>query len=461
MSRKLYLGTTALCGLVVTLMPAFAQELEGLQATFGVEQRFEAGDNLSLDIPESGSSAFSTTAFDLNVLSQTRTQSLRFNLGAALRYGDVEPGVDTGLVDPNIGFNYARTGANALFSFGASYAESDVSFDRSLSDFEDENGVIVLPDDFEGLNGTGTREVARANARIETGLQDPIGFVFFVDGAQTTYRNLSAGSSLDDFERLGAGGSILFRFSSVTTAFIDAEYNRFTSDNTEQTDRRTTSLSVGADHAISPTTRIVGSIGYSETDTEEFGVSEVDEGIIGSLTWSRDLSSGSVETSFDVTQNENGRRATLLFARMMPIPLGSLSYSIGVTDSDTFDANVVGSLNWQRNLPTGRMFARLDRQVSSNSEDEERLFTTVALGYLYDINSVSSIGFDASYGASEFDNANDVNRTDLSISYNHALTQDWTLSSGVSYRIRDEQNVGEADSQSIFVTLRREFDLLR
>ena len=50
---------------------------------------------------------------------------------------------------------------------------------------------------------------------------------------------------------------------------------------------------------------------------------------------------------------------------------------------------------------------------------------------------------------------------DLTVSYNRNLTQDWILSTGASYQIRDEETVGKADSQLIFLSFRRDFDLLR
>lgn len=461
MNKKLILGTTAFSGLVVSLMPALAQDLGGLRMTFGVDQRFDVGDNLSLDVPSAGSSAVSTTFLTFDALSETRTQTLAFSLGGALRGGNVEDGVETGFVEPSIGLSYERRGANASGFIGANYRESDISFLRQLSEFENEDGVIELPEDFESLNGTGIRQTSRLNARLETGLTDPIGFVFFANATDVTYANLSATSTLDDYQRAAAGATVLFRFSPVSTVFVDASYDSFMSEDAASTDRNTTSLSVGAEHQISATTQVVASLGYSRTDTDEFGITTTEEGVIGSVLWEREMTSGTVMTSFDVTQNQNGRRATLLFGQMLEQPLGSLSYDIGVTDSDRFDANIVGGLNWLRDVPTGNVFARIDRRVTSNSEDNERLFTTVALGYLHDINSVSSITFDASYGASDFDNSNDVVRKDLTVSYNRNLTQDWILSTGASYQIRDEDTVGKADSQSIFLSLRRDFDLLR
>lgn len=443
------------------LVPATAQDLGGLQMTLGVEQRFEAGDNLSLEVPSTGSSAVATTKLNFTALTETRTQKLKFVLGGALRGGDVADDVATGFVDPRIGLGYSRTGANALLSFGASYRESDVSFNRSLSDFENEDGDIELPEDFENLNEFGTRHTTRANVRVETGLHAPVGFVFYADGANTTYSDTSATSTLDDYYRAAAGATVLFRFSEITTAFIDAKYDRYTSENAANEDRRTTSISVGADHAISSTTQLIASLGYSKTDTEEFGLTDTQEGVIGGLDWVRQLANGSVNSSLDVEQNQNGRRSTLLFGRMMNLPLGSLSYDIGVTESDSFDPNVVGGLRWQQELPTGDMFARVDRRIATNSDDDERLLTTVAVGYSYDITQLSSIDFNASFGASEFDNANDVERTDFSVSYSHEIARDWRLNAGVRYRIRDEQTVGTAESQSVFVSLRRDFDLLR
>lgn len=440
-------------------MPALAQDLGGLRMTLGVDQRFEAGDNLSLKTPSAGSTTISTTRLSFGVFSETRTQKFAFTAGGAYRAGNVENGVSTGFVEPRVGLSYDRIGANSRFFISGNYFSNDVSFLRPLSDFTDANGVVILPPDFEGLNGTGIRQSSTLRTRFETGLQDPLGFEFFVNANSTSYDNVSS-TSLNDYERIGGGAKVILRFSPVTKGTFGLNGNRFTADDAVNTNRRTTAVNAGLDHEVSPVTTLESSIGYSKTDTEKSGVTTSREGIIGSLGLVRDMTNGTAFTSLNVNQNQFGQRTTFRVGRDMMLPDGALGFNIGVTNGEDFPTQVIGGLNWQKELPTGEVHARINRNVGLNSEDDERIQTLASVGYSHTINRISSIGLDMSYGATEFDTANDVNRTDISLSYRHSLTQDWFLRTGVRYTTRDEQTVGQAKASSVFLSLSRDFELL-
>ena len=46
----------------------------------------------------------------------------------------------------------------------------------------------------------------------------------------------------------------------------------------------------------------------------------------------------------------------------------------------------------------------------------------------------------------------------LSAIYTHTLPYDWALDAGVTHRIRNEDNTGEATSDTVFLELRRAFE---
>ncbi len=96
-----------------------------------------------------------------------------------------------------------------------------------------------------------------------------------------------------------------------------------------------------------------------------------------------------------------------------------------------------------------------------NNEDDERIATSVGLGYDHQINDLSGIGLDFDFGLTEATTtSNRVESSSLSLTYRHAITEDWNLQTGVSHEIRDEGTVGTADSTSVFVSLQRKFDLI-
>ncbi len=440
------------------LLPALAQDSGSLRMTLGVDQRFEAGNNLSLRDPPDGDSAFSSTKLRFGLSKTTTTDRLDFFAGGALRLGDVPIDVSTGFVDPNIGLDYSRIGANALFSIGAGYRESDVSFNQSLTDFENEDGVIVLPPDFADVVDFGTRQVYRFDTSLQSGLNDPFGFEFDANYYGTEYRD----SPNTDFENLGVGASAVFRPGQITTGYIDYDYRRFLRDDAANYDSTTNSISLRGVRSLSETTEFTASFGYSDVETEEFGVTSSESNPIGSLGLVRQMANGSADALLDVTNSRFGRRVTLVFGRDLDFAVDSLSYSLGVTNGEGFGTNVIGGLNWQRVLPTGRVFARVNRDIQTNNLDEERLITTVALGYEHAFTELSSILLNASYGNSDFDNTtSDTNQGELSATYRHALTRDWNMDTGIRYRVRDEQIGDTRDSTSLYLSLNRQFDWLR
>lgn len=85
-----------------------------------------------------------------------------------------------------------------------------------------------------------------------------------------------------------------------------------------------------------------------------------------------------------------------------------------------------------------------------------------SIDYRYAINGISDLGFSAN--VAELDQAggpavNDTTRADLRATYSREITPDWRLSSGYEFRWRDEENVGSATSNRVFLTLEREFVL--
>ena len=80
--------------------------------------------------------------------------------------------------------------------------------------------------------------------------------------------------------------------------------------------------------------------------------------------------------------------------------------------------------------------------------------------YGQDINAVSGVEFGLTYLiASGTATRNRVAEGDLSVTYRRALTEDWALRTGLSYRTRDEATVGSAASPFAFVSIGRTFDL--
>jgi hypothetical protein len=74
---------------------------------------------------------------------------------------------------------------------------------------------------------------------------------------------------------------------------------------------------------------------------------------------------------------------------------------------------------------------------------------------------VSGLQLGASHAHIDDSGNNTVERTHLSATYVHALTPEWNMNLGLSWTRRDEQTVGAATSEEVFVSLSRAFEWRR
>ena len=234
-----------------------------------------------------------------------------------------------------------------------------------------------------------------------------------------------------------------------------------------QTDRQTSRASLGLSRALSRTDTIDLSLGVSRIETDEtIGAgprrSETETGGIGSLAFTRELRRGTIGTSLTVDESENGQTATWLVSRDLPLPRGALALSVGATRDVADELQPAGSLRLTHEMPRSTLTAALSQDVRTSDRSNELRTTRASLDYTHEINALSQIGLSASFAELSRSGGpalNDTSRADLRATYSHRITRDWLLSSGYEYRIRDEDTVGTATSNRIFLTLERDFTL--
>lgn len=453
----------ALAGAIsIATCPLYAQQEGGLSAAIEFSQRFETGDNLGLDVPDEGRTNLATTSLGFNLQSVTSTQSLSLFVGGVLRVGDVASGtnISTGFADPRFNLGYSREGYNSLFEISGRFRQSDVDFLRSLSDFENDDGVIELPEDFDDLTGNGKRNYYSFSTSLETGRANPLGFIFEASMHGTEYGD-GASASLTDNMRAQASITSLLRMSPASTGRIVLGFDRYEDDDILNTQRDTHSIKVGYETELANATLIDAELGYEEVETKETIGTTSRSGMTGRLGIEREMTNGSVDASITSTLNYIGDRMTFQAGRDLELPNGKLAFSAGATSLDGDDPDVIGSLRWDYDLPRSTFTARFDRTISSNSDDEERIASIGEIRFNQQINQISSLEFSATYGLSESTpTSNRVRQTSLTASYNRELTERWGYQIGANHRIRDESTVGRADSTSIFFLLQSSLDLL-
>lgn len=461
-TRALITGTGIAAALAYATTPTLAQDDGGLRVSLGLQQSFSYGDNLALGVPgsatnpEQGSTSLSTTAFALNVDSQTSVETFRLQLGGSLRFGSTPQGtnVETGFVDPFVTLDYDREGANARFSFSLDVNESDVSLARPLWNFSDEDNVINPPADLGDLQGTGTRRSQSARLSLETGINSPLGFRF--SASHTGFRYENTTTALTESDRDTAALSTFLRFNRTTSGVLDLDWSRFSPRNgTAATTTR--SAQIGLDHEFANEGFLQFRVGRTDGDTT---TSANADGTTGSLSYSHPLPNGTLSASYTLRRTDSGEIETMQVGRSLALRSGSLSVNLGATQINDNSAKPTGSLSWLHEMPRSQLTLRLNRTVAADSNNTDRFTTSVAAGYRQELSALSSISANLSLYVQDGTAAsNKVTRKDAALAYQYALTDDWNLDTGVSMRVRDEATIGRATSRQIFFSLSRRFDL--
>ncbi len=416
---------------VLAAMPALAQasgeRANGL--TFGVEQSLQVGRNLDLSVPASGRSTIATTRLSLGYYDATAVSRFSFDVSGVLRLADTPTGNESGFADPAAQLSYTRAGANAALSVTASAEQSDLSFERDLSDFVGEDGTIDLPDDFD-TTSEGTRNDYAVGVRLDLQRRAPLSYSLGATYEVTDYTDVTSPTLFDETAlRLDVSASL--RFSAISSATVSLGYDDIQTEDLVETHRKISSLTLGYARELSPILRLGASLGLTHTQRE----------ILGPVTSSGNETTAEVELSYT-------------------LPNGELGGSIGVTRPEGGGSELIGQLRYRQDLPTGSLSALLTQEASTTTDGETRPTTALSLSYVQDINALSGIEFGLTHIlAAGTATRNKVAQTQLAVTYNRSLTEDWSLRTGLTYQTRNEETVGKSDAPFAFLSIGRTFDL--
>ncbi|WP_415184813.1 hypothetical protein [Phaeovulum sp.] len=459
MSKKLIKRAAILAVMGNCVMPAFAQEA-GMTFHLGLEERLIYGSNLALETPAEGNTALATTMLTFGMVSQTRTQTFTFDLAGGLEAGH-DPGISdhSGISNPSAKLGYSRESANANIAFGTYYRRERVDFLRDLDDFIDDEGELDLPEDLADLNGTGWRNRYGADAKLEVGAAAPLGLILSAAFTGTNYSDTSD-PELTDKRRQNYDATVRAHLSDVAEGMLTFGHERYDEEDADQTRRDTDTVELGLSYAMSERTRWTAGLGYANIDTRESGVTTTEEGPTARLGVDVDMPNGTAGADFVAITDQNGRRSTITVNRALDLPTGAVFAELGVTKGEEFDAVMVGALNWRHDMPRGQFTARAERKANSDDSDQTTS-TALILNYGHELTTVSGVQFGVSYAQIDKTSGNQVDRANVSASYIQALTPDWDMNLGVAWKMRDEETVGRATSEEVFVSLSRDFSWTR
>lgn len=438
----------------------------GLQMFIDVNQRAEHDTNNGLTPGGEEDTTSLTTNLTFGLTSETRIDKLSVSLGGALRFinGPDQSGTDFELDDPTLRFSFARDTGNSAFDLSGSYRRSPVEFTRPFTDFLDpDTGDIVLPDDLDDLEGTGTRISQSLSGSIELFKDAPAGITLRFSQSELRYSN-TTDTGLFRNERLNLGADIRLTFSDVLEGKFSISQDTYEAEDADLTDRETNAYSFGLEYQASPRLTLNGRVGYSRTETlEGIGLArttDVENGVTFRFSADYEMVNGSLGATITSNVDQNARRNTFEIERDLDLTNGSISASIGLTRGSANNTEVIGSLAWNRELPTGNLSARINRSVRTSNDDDERLTTALSVTYSHDINELSSLSLSTAYAESDLLGGGDQSTNfNASATYSYELTADWNLNAGYTYRRNKDDGEDSAVNHSIFLGVGRRFNL--
>ncbi|WP_347311612.1 hypothetical protein [Defluviimonas sp. SAOS-178_SWC] len=453
-------GTTATTGARAAAgatAPAPAQG--GLQFDIGVSSKLTVDDNFQLKQTSTGTSTIWDNRVDLNLSSVTGVQDFSLNGSGVFRYADIPGRSISGFEDPTIRLRYRLDGVNSRLTLTGRYRFVDREF---LDPFQIEQEET----NFNGLYaGGGTVTFKNAALNYVTGINDPLTFTLDLGHDEKDYDSTAVASNprLFDTESDSIDANVSMKVSPLTSLRLSAGLTDYSANDPNQTRRKTTDYAIGVVQDINPVLVLDAQVGYTEVETDTVLGTRRRDGATGAVTLTQTLPNGSVFAALDSALNQNGTRTTLRFGRDLQLPLGNLRASVGGTKTPGGDTYVVATVAYSRQLKSSDITVSLNRAVSTNNINEDVLDTRLTVGYGYEIDANSRINLALNWGRSEsagIGAAPTIERTTLRASYSRDLTQDWAMTGGVQLRKRTDSTpgVGDADSNSVFLSLDRTFN---
>ena len=149
------------------------------------------------------------------------------------------------------------------------------------------------------------------------------------------------------------------RLSPVAEARVRLSQEDYTDEDLIPADRTTRALSFGVAYELDPVTTLDVIVGVSKIDEAATGTSR---GTFGTLTLTRATGQWHARLILDRSFGIEGGRTTLSVNRSMDLPSGTLAFSLGVTQGELGNTEVIGSIAYNQTLPRGTLTASLDRR---------------------------------------------------------------------------------------------------
>ncbi len=378
----------------------------GVSVNFGVDQRFEANSDVDLTTEDADPGFTGITSLSFGAVTETRTQRLSADLFTDLRLSEVD--FERG--ETGVSLAYTRQGVDSALSLSATTTFSEIAFLRTATDFVNSEGVLVLPEDFDDLIGTGTRITTRLGASLSWGENDPIGYSVGLNQSLLRYEN--ANDSLLNSTATSASTGVRLNLNPVTTARFDLNYSQTDEDESAREDRLSFNGAVTFDRPLGDLT---GRASATRTNDDD-------------VFWSMSV------------------------ARSLTVADQSVNGSFGLVEADDGDFYPTATVGYTYALPDGQIGLSARSNVNSGGSQRQ---STVQANYSHTVNELQNLQFSFEFGrADDFDDDTSIATGTLTAAYGIRLTQDVQINLGATASVRDDDGT-TSDNQSLFVTFGR------
>lgn len=396
--------------------------------TATVSQSIEANTNYRLDADSPGTSYFGDTRVALDLLQQTDTRTFGAGIDTGFRpLWEAGQSFDVVAASPSTAYlTYDQEGSNTAFDSMLRVRSSEV--DDDIISLDPNDPTLTL----DGI-GTARQNRIDGNIGLQLGTNDPSSYEFRLRGTSVDYSDVEEGVNVTPRDTVSGEATWNLDVTPVLSTVVSAGYDYSTSDDGLDTQVRTASFDAGLAYQRSETFRIRTGIGYADREREQ---------------------NASFTNSTRTTERDTG-----------PLVRADMRYT---TENVTFLANAVyttaapqnrliGNLTAIYRLPRGQVAGQVFQNYSNGTNGDDERITGAGIGVTRDINTVSSVGFNAAWAQQvNLDgNEDDVKRTTLTARYTREITEAVTAQVGYSYRSRDQD--GSADSNEVFLVLGRSF----
>jgi hypothetical protein len=438
-------------GLPVVALLAFsggaaAQEVGGLNVTFDVTERIEQREEEGL-VGGDSSGLRSLTTLDFGLSSETRSQSLAFvaSSGLAIALSDDS---DVAFEDTFSSLDYARSSRDSALSFGLLYRRDEVDdlvFDTTFAD-----------DDI--VTGEGQREVFTLNSELVLGREARVTGTFnhtyetsvFLDALDPT---------LNDTDTQAFDARFSFQLSRTVTADVFGNWREIDERGPGATDRETYQAGTSLSYEISPITTVTGLIAYSEEESRGTTVLESD-GLNYGLSFVRIRPNGEITVDYLQEEALTGTRRQLTAGQDIGLQRGSIAYSLGVTETEGFDPQLLADLTVAYDVdPTSNVSLVLSQDGTINGDDDEVVNTRLNLTFARGLTPLALLGVSFALVDEDVlaDGAADQRSFEFGVTFGYDLAQDWGLTTGYEFSSVRIEGTDDRNRSSVYLGLQKSF----